>query len=266
MLLEGRHFRLDQCSAYDVGRKAMGVNLSDIAAMAGTPRAAVVAVALPLDRAEEIARELHRGLASLGHKYGVALVGGDTNAWDGPLVVSVTLYGEAHPRGSVLRAGARPGDRIAVTGPMGGSILGRHLEPIPRLAEARSLQDAGVPRAMIDISDGLASDLGHILKESGGLGATLEVSRIPIHRDAYRLAETTGRPPLEHALTDGEDFELVAVLDPATRWQDWTFLTPVGTIDAEPGIRLRFPDGRIEPFTLRGFDHLAADHSRRAAP
>ena len=116
MLMDGRHFRLDEAGPEAVGYKAMGVNLSDIAAMAGIPRAAVVAVALPRKTAVEVAQGLHAGMRAMADRFGVELVGGDTNAWDGPLVIAVTLLGQATAHGAVRRAGARPGDAILVTG------------------------------------------------------------------------------------------------------------------------------------------------------
>ena len=152
-------------------------------------------------------------MRELAERFGVDLVGGDTNAWDGPLVISVTLLGEATARGAVRRAGARPGDAILVTGPLGGSLLaGRHLRPEPRIAEALALHQAAPLHAMIDISDGLSSDLAHILAESGGLGAVLDAAAIPIHPDAHEMSRRDGIPALDHALNDGEDFELCLVV------------------------------------------------------
>jgi thiamine-monophosphate kinase len=263
MLLEGRHFRLNEATAEDVGFKALAVNLSDIAAMAGVPTAAFVAVALPRGQAVEIAQGIYRGIAPLAARFGVTLAGGDTNAWDGPLVVSVTLLGEATPPGPVARAGAHVGDAILVTGPLGGSLRGRHLRPQPRVAEALVLHAAADLHAMIDLSDGLSSDLAHILAESGALGATLDAARVPIHADAIALAAADGRSPLDHALHDGEDFELccAVTIDDAERLlarpPDGLTLHLVGRFEATPGLRLRSDDGRIEPFSSRGFDHLA---------
>src|SRR5438093_11039116 len=114
-------------------------------------------------------------------RFGVNLAGGYTNAWDGPLVISVTVLGEATARGAVRRSGARPGDAVLVTGPLGGSLAaGRHLRPEPRIQEALALHDAASIHAMIDLSDGLSSDLGHVLAESGGLGAILDAEAIPM--------------------------------------------------------------------------------------
>ncbi len=263
MLMDGRHFRLKEAGPEVVGRKAMGVNLSDIAAMAGQPVAAVVAVALPRSEAERIAPPLFEGLRSMAEQYGTSLVGGDTNAWDGPLVVCVTVLGEASEAGPALRSSARPGDVVLVTGPLGGSLLGRHLEPIPRIAEARALRSVVGRLALIDISDGLASDLGHILEESGGLGALIEADAVPVHPDARKVAAVDGRTPLDHALSDGEDFELCLTVSPEDAERllahppEGLRLQRLGTIIAEPGLLLRGPDGAVVPCTARGFDHLA---------
>src|SRR5205807_6083779 len=127
MLLDGSCFRLAEAGPRLVGRKAMAVNLSDIAAMAGRPVAAVVSVGLPRQGGRAIAEELYLGLREAADAFDTAVVGGDTNSWDGPLVISVTLVGEATARGPVRRSGARAGDWLFVTGPLGGSILGRHL-------------------------------------------------------------------------------------------------------------------------------------------
>jgi thiamine-monophosphate kinase len=206
MLLEGSCFRLAEAGPRLVGRKAMAVNLSDMAAMAGRPVAAFVSVGLPRRGGRALAEELYLGLRALADEYQTALAGGDTNSWDGPLVISVTLLGEATERGPVRRGGARPGDWLLVTGPLGGSIGGKHLTFTPRVREALELHRQADLHAMIDISDGLAADVHHLCAESG-CGAVLRAEAIPIAADAHRMDD--GRSPLEHALADGEDFELV---------------------------------------------------------
>jgi thiamine-monophosphate kinase len=144
----------------------------------------------------------------------VAVVGGDTNSWDGKLVISVTVLGEATERGPVLRSGAKPGDWVFVTGALGGSIRGHHLTFTPRVREALALHELVGLHAMIDVSDGLAADLNHILEESR-CGAVLVAEAIPISPAAHDLSRTSGKTPLQHALGDGEDFELVFTVSPA---------------------------------------------------
>src|SRR6516164_383102 len=133
MLLDGSCFRLAEAGPRRVGRKAMAVNLSDIAAMAGVPTAAVVSVGLPRAGGRELAEQLYLGMREVAVAFNLPLVGGDTNSWDGPLSVSVTILGEATERGPVLRSGAKVGDWVLVTGPFGGSILGHHLDFMPRV-------------------------------------------------------------------------------------------------------------------------------------
>jgi thiamine-monophosphate kinase len=212
MLLEGSCFVLAEAGPRRVGRKAMAVNLSDIAAMAGRPVAAFVSAGLPRRGGRALAEELYRGLREVADAFDTAIGGGDTNSWDGPLVISVTLLGEATPRGPVTRAGARPGDWLLVTGPLGGSILGKHLDFTPRVREALRLHEAADLHAMIDISDGLAADVGHLCAESR-CGAVLRAETIPVSDAARALND--GRPPLAHALGDGEDFELALAVSAA---------------------------------------------------
>ena len=214
MLMDGTDFRLSEVGPRRAGRKAMAVNLSDVAAMAGVPTAAVVSVALPRSLGRESATELYFGLREVADKFGVPVVGGDTNGWDGALVISVTVLGEATPRGPVLRSGAKPHDWVFVTGPLGGSILGRHLDFTPRVREALELHAAADLHAMIDVSDGLAADLNHVLEESR-CGAVLVAESVPVSAAAAELSRTSGKTPLQHALGDGEDFELVFTVSPA---------------------------------------------------
>jgi thiamine-monophosphate kinase len=268
MLMDGRHFRLEQDGPDRVGYKALAVNLSDIAAMAGVPRAAVIAVALPQDRAGELGRGIYAGMESLAQRFHVDLIGGDTNAWNGPLVISVTVLGSASDRGPVRRSGAKPGDAILVTGALGGSLhAGRHLRPEPRIAEALDLHEEATLHAMIDISDGLAADLSHILTESGGLGAVLDEFAIPIHPDAHDMSRSDGVPAIEHALSDGEDFELCVVVSPQdaarllAKPPPGTTLSLIGRITSTPRLLLRMPDDTLRPISSRGFDHFRAPTS-----
>jgi len=263
LLSDGVDFVLSEAGPRRVGRKALAVNLSDLAAMAARPLAAVVALLLPRHGGGQIAKEMYEGMLPLAEKYGVAMAGGDTNSWNGPLAVSITVLGAAGARGPLRRSGAAAGDLLAVTGPLGGSILGRHLDFEPRVFEALWLHDHIELHAGIDISDGLALDLSRLCEESR-CGAELWADRIPIHDDARRLAAAQGgrstADPLDHALSDGEDFELLLAL-PAKAMEQLTelghgnMLHVIGRCTSEPGLRLIRPDGRSEPLEPRGWQH-----------
>ena len=216
LLVEGRHFVLvagadaghTPATAADVGWKALAVSVSDVAAMGARALWAVVSVGLPEGRSGAFADELTGGLMQCARRHGVALVGGDTTGTPGPLIVNVALVGCVPAGEAVSRSGARAGDAICVTGALGGSRAGRHLRPEPRQDEALSLVQRGAVHAMIDLSDGLSSDLGHVL-DASGVGAALWADRIPLHDDARIAAGSSARTALEHALHDGEDFELL---------------------------------------------------------
>jgi thiamine-monophosphate kinase len=257
MLLEGSCFRLAEAGPLRVGRKAMAVNLSDIAAMAGRPVAAVVSVGLPRQGGRALAEELYRGLRQVADAFDTAVVGGDTNSWDGGLVISVTVLGEATGRGPVTRAGARPGDWLLVTGPLGGSLLGKHLDFTPRVREALRLHAEADLHAMIDISDGLAADVAHLCQESR-CGAVLRAGDIPVSEDARRMGDEVS--PLDHALGDGEDFELVVAVAPddgrrllQTQPVPGVTLSQIGECVAE-GLWLE-EGGQRRPLEPRGYVH-----------
>lgn len=206
MLLEGSCFILAEAGAEKIGRKAMNVNLSDIAAMAGIPRAALVSLALPRNGGKQLAEELFNGLNHAANLFDTAIVGGDTNSWNGPLAISITLLGYPGPKGPILRSTAKLGDAIMVTGQLGGSILGKHLDFTPRIAEAQLLSSLANLTSMIDLSDGLALDLHRLCAESK-CGAILFADQIPIAEAAFQMRDK--KTPLQHALSDGEDFELL---------------------------------------------------------
>lgn len=211
MLVEGVHFSLPPATPSEIGRKALAVNLSDLAAMAARPLAAVVNVALPRSHQFEFAQELLEGLADLADEFDTAVAGGDTNIWDGPCVISVTVLGEAEVADAVRRDGARVGDWILATGTFGASLAGKHLSFQPRVNEALQLHQTVSLHAMIDVSDGLVADLHHILKESR-VGCRLHAESIPLSEAARAAAGR--KTPLEHALGDGEDFELLFTVSP----------------------------------------------------
>lgn len=258
MLMEGVDFLYPQTTAWEMGRKALAVNLSDIAAMGAKPTAAFVSVAFPQARGETFARDVYAGLETLAAEYDVTIAGGDTNSWDGPFVINVTVIGEPLGPAAILRSGAKPGDVLFVTGAFGGSIRGRHVHFTPRLREARRLVELVAPHAMIDVSDGLAADLHHLLEESG-VGAIIDAATIPIHPDAHAMTDDV--PPLRHALGDGEDFELIFAVPPddATRliaaWDLPTPLTRIGLITAGRTVQLREADGSTTPLPPWGWTH-----------
>lgn len=262
MLMDGVDFRLAEVSPRRVGRKALAVNLSDLAAMAAIPHAALVSLAVPRKLELEWLQEFYVGLEALAAEFDTTLVGGDTNSWDGPLVINVTVLGSTTSRGPLLRRGARPGDAILVTGTLGGSILGHHLEFTPRVREALELHRHYELHAGMDISDGLTLDLSRLCEESG-CGAELELARIPVSAAATQWAEQRrdGLSPLEHALQDGEDFELLLAV-PAAEAERLLVeqplavpLTRIGAILAEPGLFARAADGTRHPLQPRGYVH-----------
>jgi thiamine-monophosphate kinase len=258
MLMEGTDFTFPPATARLAGRKALAVNLSDIAAMGGRATAAFVSVALPINRGVEFAKELHAGLLDLADQFDVVLAGGDTNSWHGPLVINVAVVGEPTGSRSVTRKGAKLGDWIFVTGALGGSITGHHLTFEPRLREAAKLISCVDIHAMIDISDGLAADLHHVLDQSH-VGATIDAASIPVS-DVAR-AMTDGVSPLMHALSDGEDFELlftVAAEDGPrllSVWQDATPICCIGRVTAEMGCWLERDGDQRETLPPMGWSH-----------
>jgi thiamine-monophosphate kinase len=262
LITEGVDFRLSETSPQRIGHKALAVNLSDLAAMAARPLAAVVALALPRAGALETAIGLYEGLLPLAERYNVAIAGGDTNTWDGPLAVSVTAIGQVTERGALRRDGARPGDAVVVTGQFGGSILAKHLDFEPRVREALYLHECYELHAGMDVSDGLSLDLSR-LAERSGCGAALYLSRLPVDPAAHELARLRGDgvSPLDHALSDGEDFELLLAVPPSVAQRMTTDqsigapLTIVGHFIEQPGLWQLSPSGALLPLAPRGYLH-----------
>jgi len=264
-IVEGIHFPPDT-PPEKIGHKALGRCLSDIAAMGGTPCAALVTLALPRNFEPDFVEAIYSGMSALARRHDVAIVGGETTTNPERMLISVALLGSV-PRGkSVLRSGAEVGDAIFVSGELGGSLAGKHLEFEPRLAEARWLTQNFSIHAMLDVSDGLAGDLRHILKASR-VGAQLHSTAIPISREARRTAkaESSTKTPLLAALTDGEDFELlftVATKDAVPLLDAWKVQFPkvdlscIGKITAGEGITIRDKEG-VRPFTAHGYEHFS---------
>ena len=277
-IVEGVHFT-KETPPEKIGRKALARALSDIAAMAGTPTAALVTIALPQKFDVKFIEAIYDGMNVLAQKHGVAIVGGETTANPERILISIALLGFV-PRGkAVLRSGAKTGDAIFVTGELGGSLAGRHLEFEPRLAEARWLAENFSIHAMVDLSDGLAGDLRHILK-AGHVGAELLKDAIPVSRAAKerarsRACQSADNPPIDiggykpaiaAALTDGEDFELlftVAGTDAVKLLDAWKKQFPklrlscIGKITAGEGVTIRDQTG-AQPLTAHGYVHFAS--------
>jgi len=261
MLLDEVHFDTARHALALIGRKAIACSLSDCAAMAVRPLAATVSLALPASFGLADAQELFRGMLAIAAEYALAIVGGDTTRWSHPLAIDVAIaatpYEGIEP---VCRSGARRGDRLFVTGLLGGSLLGRHLTFPPRVDEARGLAAALGPalHAMMDISDGLSLDLWRMCQASN-VGARLDedlLGRV-ISEDARRSAAADGRAALEHALADGEDFELLLALGPdAATAGDGTLPTlyRIGHV-TEAGLSIVRCDGRTEPLAPKGYLH-----------
>jgi len=205
--VDGVDFRLGESKPEAIGRKVLAQNLSDIAAMGGTPLYGVMSLGLPASLPVDFVKKFYAGVKKLSRKFKMQMVGGDLSR-SKVLFASCALIGKVEKKFAIFRKGARAGDFIFVTGSLGGSILGKHFHFIPRVREARFLVRNFKLNAMIDVSDGLARDLGHILAESGK-SAVLYGNRVPVDQAARVLARKTGKNPLEHALGDGEDFELL---------------------------------------------------------
>jgi len=249
-LAEGTHFERGTDPRL-VGRKALAVNLSDLAAMGASPLCALATCALPRGFAPSLPRALVKGLRELGAIFSCPLVGGDTISHQGELVLSVSVLGRLLPRGPIRRDTAQAGDLIAVTGAIGGSGRGRHLIFQPRLRESQRLLEAGPPSAMMDISDGLLLDL-YRMAEASGTGFLLHGNRVPLHAEVRE-------DPLR-ALAEGEDFELLVCARPRVMaamvdaFSGAVPLTVVGEMRAEPGGLLEL-EGRLLEAPRRGYEH-----------
>ncbi len=286
MMVEGVHFDRRFTSATDLGYKAIVVNVSDVAAMAAVPCFAVVCVGLPRGTATAWVLELYRGMIEAAQRYGVALVGGDLSRSD-LVVIAPTLIGDLDGGTAVRRAGARPGDRVVVTGALGGSagglqvaarvpataparatpwardLLARHFRPEARVREAAILARAGAT-AMMDLSDGLTKDLGRLCRESG-VGAEVRLPDIPFDPRLLELRAVLPVDPLALALEGGEDMELLATLPPqaveearrALREGTGTSLVEIGRIRQGGGLVARDGRGATRPLEEGGWDHFA---------
>ena len=264
-IVEGIHF-LPTTAPEKIGRKALARCLSDVAAMGGTPTAALITLALPKNFDVAFIEKIYAGLNQLALEHQVAIAGGETTTNPDRILISISLIGIVSKEKCILRSGAKVGDAIIVSGELGGSLTEKHLEFEPRLNEARWLAENFSIHSMIDVSDGLAGDLRHLL-QAGKVGAELMSSAIPISR-AARLqsrAESSAKPPLLAALTDGEDFELlftIASRDAVPLVDAWKKRFPklrlscIGKILDKPGLQIRGQHG-VRPLNAHGYVHFA---------
>ena len=259
-IVEGIHFKRDTPPEV-IGRKALARALSDIAAMAGTPTHALITLGVHADMEPSLIEAVYQGLRDCAREHHVNIVGGETTSLP-QLTLSISLIGNASK--PILRTGSAVGDAIFVSGELGGSLAGHHLNFTPRLKEARWLSDQDIVHAMIDLSDGLATDLRHLLSDQ--TGAELLTRALPIRRSAKERARDnpSGKTALLAALTDGEDYELlftVSSKDAVPMLDGWKSAFPetplhcIGKITDQPGIALRDDKG-VKPLTLHGYDHL----------
>lgn len=281
-MVEGHHWLPKTLSWYDVGWKAMAASISDIAAMGGEPRQALVALAARKDHQMADLEALYDGMAAACSAYGCAVIGGDLVATPGPLVVTTTLLG-AVPKGqALLRSGARSGDMVFVTGHIGGSDAGLdallnggfapddelgvlhrfHQHPQPQVTAGTILRTAGAASCN-DISDGLASELNEIAAASH-VRMRIEANRIPLHPAVRNWGRRKGRDPLEYAWYGGEDYQLVGTASPfsfaralAQLESLGIQLTAIGRVEPGDGVVAQQPDGRLEVIQPKGHNHFA---------
>jgi thiamine-monophosphate kinase len=252
-LCDGTHFILAECGPHRAGRKA---------SMGAKPTAVFLSLCLPRNRAGDTAAEVFEGVFEMAKEFDVAIAGGDTNVWDGPLVLHMTALGEVPINQAWKRSGAKLGDAILVTGTLGGSILGKHLDFTPRLAIAQKLAQLNIVNAATDISDGLGIDLLNVTVASR-CGAEVHLDRIPISQAAKDLAQRSGISPLDHALGDGEDFELLLTVSEENLPKlpseiDGVPLTKIGTIVGRTGLWAKDKSG-VRQLPPKGYVHGATN-------
>jgi len=283
MLVEGVHFLRKAASPEALGAKALAVNLSDIAAMGGTAREAFVSLGIPSDVSVDFLDGIYRGMRELAREFHVNILGGDTTGSGRDLILSITVTGSVKEAEMLRRDAARPGDRIVCTGPLGDSRAGLHLilndipaddpalealrnahiRPQSHLREGRFLAESGGVHAAIDVSDGLGSDLGHILRESG-VGGRVYTNSLPISANLREFCRRFDRDPVREALAGGEDYVLLATVAPErteSLFQNFSerFGRPlfvVGEITDGPKLLRVDADGRETPLTPESWDHF----------
>ena len=269
MLIEGTHFLRRDIPPYRLGWKSAAVNISDIAAMGGQPTATFLSVALPADLETGWMEEFLRGYADISRRFGVALLGGDTTASPDRICLNVAVLGECTSGAARLRSAARDDDLVCVTGSLGDSagglkailegverdadvqaLIDRHYLPLPRVAEGLRLAATPGVHAMMDISDGIGSDLKHIL-EASGVGAVIDVPALPLSPALQRVCARLGWDAAALATGGGEDYELLFTCTPEAERSLDVPHTVIGVIRDLPGIEWRGAEGPVA-----GFDHF----------
>lgn len=293
LLIEGVHFRKDYFSPYQLGYKALAVNISDIAAMGGIPEYALIGISIPSGLSISFVEELYDGLIKTGEEYGIRVIGGDTVGSTGPVMVSITILGAVEEGNMVTRKGAKHGNRIMITGELGSAMLGfeilegwegmgkeeksddesndfrricdRFIHPVPRIKEARVIAQKHLATSMIDLSDSLSQDLTHICRSSE-VGARIKKGSLPIAPDVKKLVNARGKDPFLYALTGGEEYEILFTVRPEdveltkglVLKETGTFVYEIGEIcPAVDGIMLIDEmTGDEEPMSHCGFNHF----------
>lgn len=254
MLVEDVHFKLKKAKPAQIGYKALARNISDIAAMGGIPRHAVVSMGINPNSSVSLVEDIVDGMIKLADRYKINIVGGDVSRSD-KLVIDVSLLGEVEKKNLTLRSGAKPGDLILITGSIGGSIKGRHLNFTPRISEARALVGNFKINSMIDVSDGLVLDLKRIL-DASNVGASIHENLIPVSKEADSF---------DDAISGGEDFELLFTMSPKETKRFFrtglnkmkTPVTLIGEItDRRDGYKLVRRDSRVEKIRPKGYLHF----------
>ncbi len=281
MLVENVHFRCDLTTPFLLGRKSLAVNISDVAAMGGIPKEALVALGIPKESEIEFLDGFYDGIKSIAGEYDINLLGGDTVSSPKNLVISITLMGEAPEDEVLYRSGAAIGDVIFLTGTVGSSaagldiaaekrrfdkedlLLAAHFEPVPHVKAGRIIAVSKIANSLIDVSDGVSSDLRHICEESG-VGAIIEFDKVPLTEPFREYCEKFGLVLEKLALHGGEDYVLlgtvpeksVGTLEETLKSQDCSFF-PIGRITKDKGMRVHYDDGRIQEIDDSGFDHFS---------
>lgn len=262
-LIENVHFTCSTITPYQIGWKALAVNLSDIAAMGGVPKHGLVSIGLPPQTPVDFVDSFYQGIKDLANKFKVNIVGGDT-ARSPQLIVNISLLGEVEEEYLALRSGAKAGDKVLVTGDLGGSaahrLAGKHLPPRPRVEEGRVIVRRLWPTSMIDISDGLASDLRHIC-ESSQVGAKIWSQKIPVSEKTRQMSEQSGKDFLRLALEGGEDYELLFTASPRRLSKLMSeidvSMTVIGEITDQKGkLLLIDKEGKLHPLESKGYEHF----------